>query len=401
MRFFSRPSWLNRSVVGFGLTSFFSDLSHEVATTLLPLLLRNLGAPAYAVGLIEGLADSLANFGRILGGWLSDRIGKRKNLALAGYFLTSISQGLFAFVSFWQQALWIRVIGWFGRGWRSPIRDALFHDSVEKEVSGRAFGFERMMDTLGAVIAPVLVFFFLNKVGFKNLFILTWIPGAIAIVSFAYLVKEKTVSNQQIFSLLHGFSRFQPQYKKFLLAVTMFGLGDFSHTLLIYWAGVVLTPVYGEAKAASTAIVLYAVHNIIYALVSYPMGHLGDKFGKIRVLGFGYGLACLMFLSLIFSQPTFVHLLVIFSLGGFYYGIQDALERAIAGDLLSCEIKGTGYGALASLNGIGDLLSSFIVGLLLSSGSSAIAFGYCAVMGTAGTILLSRCAEKDADKSIA
>lgn len=384
-----KTKWLTREVFGFGITSFFSDLSHEVATAVLPVFLASLGAPAYAVGLIEGAADGLAAAGKLLGGWVSDRWGKRKSLAFTGYLLTGLSQGFFAFVTWWPEALLARVTGWLGRGWRTPIRDALFHEAVPREASGRAFGFERMLDTLGAVLAPLIAFFFLSKIGYRNLFLLTWIPGVLAALCFFIFIKERAASPSKPFSLAEGIRSFSPDYRRFLWGVSLFGLGDFSHTLLIYWAGVLMAPVYGLAQASRLAILLYVFHNIVYALASYPMGWLGDRIGKLRVLQLGYLAACLMFLALAFAKGSFFLLAVIFLSGGFFMAIEDALERAIAGDLLTPALKGTGYGLLASLNGVGDLFSSFIVGLLLSLGSPALAFGYCLVLGLAGTFLIS------------
>ena len=385
-----KTRWLNREVFGFGLTSFFSDLSHEVATSVLPVFLASLGAPPYAVGLIEGLADGMANAGKLLGGWLSDRLGMRKPLALAGYILNGLAQGLYAFVTAWPQALLVRAAGWAGRGWRAPIRDALFHDAVTKETSGRAFGFERTMDTLGAVIAPLCAFFFVLKIGFRHLFLLTWIPALLAVVCFWTMVRDRKKVVIQRFSLTQGIGAFTPQYRRFLLAVTLFGLADFSHTLLIYWAGVLLTPVHGLAKASSLAILLYVLHNVVYAGASYPMGYWADKVGKYRVLTLGYMIACAMFLCLAFAKASVGFLAVVFALGGLAMAVEDALERALAGDLLRPEIKGTGYGVLASLNGMGDMLSSFIVGVLLSVGSPVLAFGYCLIVGASGATMMLR-----------
>ncbi|MBI1884684.1 MAG: MFS transporter [Chlamydiae bacterium] len=392
-------SWFTREIFGFGLTSFFSDLAHEVATTLLPVFLASLGAPPYAVGLVEGVADGLANVGKLLGGWLSDRFQKRKSFALAGYVLTGLTQGLFGLVTFWPQALFARSIGWLGRGWRGPIRDALFHESICKEVSGRAFGFERAMDTLGAVIAPMAVFFLVSEIGYRPLFLCTWIPGGLAVLCFAFFIKEKPHPLKSSFSLFKGIKSFSPRYRKFLLAVTCFGLADFSHTILIFWAGRSMTRFYGVEEASQRAILLYVFHNIVYAAASYPMGYWGDKIGKFRVLALGYGLACIMFLGLFFAGGNFKALFFVFVIGGLYVAIQDTLERAIAGDLTPKEIKGTAYGVLASLNGVGDFLSSLMVGILLSCNIPQLAFGYCFLLALFGMMLVLRLADGENHKS--
>ncbi len=382
--------WLTTEVFGFGLTSFFSDLAHEVATTLMPVFLASMGAPAYAVGLMEGLADGLANAGKLFGGWISDRIGKRKSLALAGYALTGVCQGLYCLVTAWPQALAVRAAGWAGRGLRSPIRDALFHDAVGNDVSGRAFGFERAMDTMGAVLAPLAAYFFVSKIGMRQLFAWTWIPAGLAVLCFFLLVRERKPVSARSFSLWGGMRSFSPEYKRFLVAVTLFGLGDFSHTILIFWAGLLLAPIYGMAKAGSFAILLYVLHNAVYAAASYPVGRFADRVGKYKVLAAGYLVMCAMFVALIFARGNLGVLALIFALGGLGMAVEDTLERAVAGDLLPSHIKGTGYGVLATLNGCGDVLSSILVGVLLSWGSVGIAFGSCAVVGAAGAILMMR-----------
>lgn len=391
----SKESWLNREVTGFGLTSLFSDMSHEVATTLLPLFLASIGAPPYSVGFVEGIADGLASLGKIIGGWVSDRTKERKVLAVAGYAVMAVAQGMFGFCVNWTQVLAVRSAGWFGRGWRSPIQNALFHDAVTVETSGRAFGFERTMDTLGAVIAPAAVFFLLPVIGYRDLFFLTWIPGLIAVLCFQFLTKDHRTEHHDFNFSFHEALREMPKdFKKFLVAVTLFGLSDFSNALVIFWTGFLLKPEYGAVKASSLVILMYVFHNITNALAAYPAGWLADRIGKFRVLGFGYLLACLFYFLFIFADGNVFLLFALFGIRGVFLAIIHTLERAIAGDLLTSSIKGTGYGLLASMNGIGDFCSSILVGFLFTTKSSVGSFGYCFLMAAAGTFFLMRITPK-------
>ena len=157
------PYWLNRNVIGMGVTSFLSDASHEMATVVLPGFLAVIGAPPSALGIIEGVSDAVSSFVKLWGGWVSDRFGYRKWLATTGYFLTGISKSVFAFAMSWHLVFVGRVVGWFGRGFRGPIRDAILADSVEPVVRGKAFGFHRAMDSVGACIGPLLAIWFLTN----------------------------------------------------------------------------------------------------------------------------------------------------------------------------------------------------------------------------------------------
>ncbi|MEM3459476.1 MAG: MFS transporter [Candidatus Bathyarchaeia archaeon] len=184
--------WLNRNVAAMGFTSLFSDASHEMATSILAQFLTiELHGSAEILGLIEGLADFSSSFIKTYSGWLSDKLGKRKPLATLGYTLTGIFISLFAFAFNFLQVLFYRTVGWIGRGIREPPRDALLADSVEPESYGHAFGFHRMMDTLGAIIGPSIAFILLLIIGFRNVFLVAFLPGILAILVFALFTREK------------------------------------------------------------------------------------------------------------------------------------------------------------------------------------------------------------------
>ncbi len=360
--------WLNRNVLGMSLTSFFSDFGHEMATAVLPMFLATLGARAAALGTIEGVADAVASFVKLGGGWYSDRVGRRKPLVTLGYFLTGVAKASFALATAWPHLLWGRIVGWFGRGLRSPLRDAMLVESVTPAAYGRAFGFHRTADTLGAVVGPLLAFALVGWLTYRQIFWLTLIPGLLSVVAMVGLVKEPLRPRPAPVRLDLALAGLPAPFMRFLVGVGIFGVGDFAHTFLTLRASEVLAPVLGEAPAAQAAILLYTLHNVVYAGISYPIGSLADRVGKRGLLAMGYFCSAIMATAAILAPPRVGPLLAVFVLGGVVLGIQDALEGAIAADLLPERLRGTGYGLLSTVNGIGDLISSVVVGLLWAVG---------------------------------
>jgi MFS family permease len=385
----SPARWLNRNVVGIGTTSLFSDLSHETATTILPVFLSSIGAPPAALGIIEGVADAISSFAKMGSGYLSDKSGIRKPIAVAGYLLTALATASFGLAQRWIHILIGRTLGWFGRGIRNPIRDAILTESTVPEAYGKTFGFERALDTAGAILGPLAALWLITFLSYRQVFLLTLAPGMIAVLVFAFIVRAKFRAANPDLTFRASLKNLPPRFKLFLVAVGVFGMGDFAHTLLILRATQVLTPV-NHLDASELAISLYVVHNVVYAVGSYPLGALGDKIGKKVVLVGGYFIGAMMSMGLIFHTSSYAYLAILFVLGGFYVAVQDALERAIAADLLPGELRGTGYGTLATVNGIGDFVSSTLVGILWTAVSPAAGFGFSAVLMLAGAFLLFR-----------
>lgn len=193
----AKPRWLNRSVLGIGTASFFSDVGHEMATTAMPVLLASLGANSAILGLIEGLADGLSSLAKLLSGVYSDRLRHRKPLAVTGYFVTAAAMASFAFAAQWWHVLAGRLAGWIGRGIRSPVRAVLLAEATVPGTYGRAFGFERAMDSAGAVIGPALSLVIVT-------FLLTLVPGLIAAGLIAFVVREKPHVPELQHGLWHG-----------------------------------------------------------------------------------------------------------------------------------------------------------------------------------------------------
>jgi MFS family permease len=370
-----------------GLTSFFSDFGHEMATSILPAFIISLGGSAALLGLIEGLADASTSGMKIFSGWYSDHIGRRKPLASIGYFITAIGVGSLALAISWPFVLLSRVVAWIGRGMREPPRDALLVDSTKPEYYGRAFGFHRSMDTLGAVAGPALAIFLIKTIELRSIFLIALIPSMLAFLTISVLVKEKRRKSERS-SFTLSVKNLPHDFRFFLVAVGIFGLGNFADSLLILRATDLLSPAMGAVVAGSLAIVLYTIHNVFYAALSFPIGILADRFGKKTLLALGYFLTGVAAIGFIFNIGSLVYLGIFFVLAGIAIAITDALERTVAADMLPENLRGTGYGALATVNGVGDFASSTIVGFLWTAISPLAGFGYSAVLTISGAGLL-------------
>lgn len=385
------PQWFNSNVVGLAVNRFLSDFGHEAGTAILPLFLTAIGAPALALGVIEGVSDGLSSGAKLFAGWLGDRVTHRRPWAAAGYLLTGVTTGLYGLFSSWPWVLVVRAIGWAGRGLRSPLHDALLADSVPRSAHGRAFGFDEAADTAGAIAGPLAALAILSLAplwrdqlkSFAIIFWLAAIPGVLAALSIIVLVKEPDHPKLRDTTFMSSLRLLPASYWRYLTGVFIFGCGDFSHTLLIMYAAQSLTPHFGQS-AGAIAIQFYALHNLLYAVGAYPAGALADKFGKGRFLIAAYALAALMNLLLMLAAPSVATLLLVFILAGAGYALQQALERAIAADFAPGEVRSTGFGVLAAANGIGDLLSSAIVGTLWTAFSPAVGFAYALIMTLAG-----------------
>jgi MFS family permease len=270
------------------------------------------------------------------------------------------------------------------RAWRAnPVRKTLLAAAVTRETYGRAFGFERMLDTLGAIVGPATALWLLGIFDddYPSLFALTLVPGLLAVFVIVFLVAEKQRTPVPHISFGERLQILPVSYRRFLLAVGLFGAGDFAHTLLILLATQKLITVFGATKAASIAVAFYVLHNIFYAAFAFVAGWLADRFRKNFVLAAGYALAAVMAI-LIVALPAGVWMLgVVFVLGGIYLGIEETLEDSLCAELVDEAHHGMAFGVLATVNGIGDFLSM---------AGTAVAFGFSAALFTAGAVLVAR-----------
>ena len=398
--------WLNRSIFGAGLTSALGDFGYETASVILPGLLAALGIPAVALGAIEGLADAASSLTKPIAGYIADRVGQRKALVCLGYGLTPFGQALMALAVGWPLILLGRMLGWFGRGLRGPLRDAIVAESITPQTRGRAFGFHRAADSLGAVVGPALGVALLAALqavmpahaarAYRWVLWLTLIPGALSVASFALLVRDDRSIANPAAPFWRSIRELPSRFRRYLAAVGLFGAGDFAHTLLILAATQLLRERFGLARAAEVAGLLYVLRNVVQTLSSYPLGALADHAGPRRVLVWGYalGVATAVLTAIAFrveSGALRLELLVaVFVLAGAYVATEDAIEAVITPNLVPEQLHNIGYGVLGAANGVGDLISSVLVGVLWTAVSAPAAFLTAAVIMLCGTVLMAR-----------
>jgi len=387
----SARGWLNRTVLGVGLTSLFSDWSHETATAVLPAFLAAIGAGPAWLGVIEGLADGLSSFAKLAAGHFTDRLKHRKPLAVFGYAFTALATASFGLATHPLEVLGGRAAAWLGRGVRSPAKKALLAGDVPPGAYGRAFGLERLMDTLGAILGPLCALWLLKATdhAYRKIFFWTLLPGSVAVACFWLLVRERPIAAKERKTFLRGLQTLPTSFRRFLIAVGTFGAGDFSHTLLILYATRMLAAEHGLARAASLAVVLYTIHNAFYAGSAYLSGWLSDQVrNRHVVLAAGYGLAAITALLLSVGSRSLLLLGVIFVLAGLYIGTEEALEDSVTAQMISSEQHGMAFGTLAAVNAVGDFLSSLVVGSLWSAFGVGAAFSFSAVLFAAGALLV-------------
>jgi MFS family permease len=395
-------SWLNRTVAGAGLTSALGDFCYETTTVILPGFLAVLGIPAAVLGIIEGIADAVSSFTKMVAGYIADRLGHRKLLVLIGYALTPLGQVFIALAAAWPLLLLGRIVSWFGKGLRGPLRDAIVIQAVSPATRGRAFGFHRAMDTVGAVLGPLLGVALLGWAqdlhwtdaagAFRLVLWLGVIPGVLAVLSFLLLVRDPQHSPNPALRLVSAIRGLPASFRRYLGAVGLFGVGDFSHSLLILAATQLLTASMGVVHAAQVAGLLYVLRNVVQVLLSYPVGMLADRYGSRRVLVAGYVLgattAALTGIAFVLHMGQLAMLVAVFVAAGLYVAVQEALESTVTAEVVSGEVLTIGIGALGTVNGTAKLVSSATVGWLWTMVSPAAGFGMAALLMAAGTIAL-------------
>ncbi len=374
---------LGRNVFFAGIVSFFMDVSSEMVYPLVPLFLSSvIGVNKSVIGLIEGVAESTASLLRVFSGWLSDRIGRRKGLMGAGYAISTLSRPLIALASAWQHVLAARFIDRLGKGVRTSPRDAIIAESAEPGFMGRAFGYHRSMDTLGAVVGPALAFVLLNvfNENFRAVFWLSMIPGAIAVLVIAFFIKEKraaasTAHEAPKLTLV----RFDWRFKSFVAITTLFALGNSSDAFLILRS---------QQLGISTVMVpvVYLTFNLVYSLSAIPAGIAADRFGKKRVVLAGFVLfAAIYYGFAVADSPGAAWGL--FCLYGVFMGLTEGVQKAFLTTVIPPEFKATAFGVYNTAIGVALLPASLIGGWMWDHVSPSATFYYGAVTAAVSSVL--------------
>ncbi len=371
-----------RNVFFTGLVSFFMDVSSEMIYPLVPLFLANvLGVNKTMIGLIEGIAESTASLLKVFSGWLSDRIGQRKSLMLAGYAISTLSRPIIALAGVWQQVLASRFVDRVGKGVRTAPRDAIIAESSETTHLARAFSFHRSMDTMGAVVGPALALILLqlNRNNYQMVFWLSMIPGAIAVVIIVAFIKEKKRSAvasgvSPRFTLKH----FDAKVRFFILIVALFALGNSSDAFLILRAEQLgIRPVMIPA--------VYLLFNLIYSLSAIPAGMAADRYGKKRIILLGFILFAALYYGFAVAKSATV-IWLLFSFYGVFMGLTEGIQKAFLSTLIPAEFKATAFGVYASAVGFATLPASLIGGMLWDWVSPAATFYFGAATAILSTI---------------
>jgi MFS family permease len=376
-------------VVGIGIADLAADANYEMVFAVLPLFITvGLGAPAFAVGLVEGIGDGSSAVVKLWSGWYSDRISWRKQMAVGGYGATVAGLGLLVAVTSWPQVIVARSLAWMGRGLRQPIRSAMLAGSVDGKDLGKAFGLHEALDTGGALIGPAVAFVLLSTgLGFRAIFWVALIPGALCVALFALVTRDPRRERPNPVSLRVPMP---PGFWRLMTPVAIFGVGNFATAFFTLRAMQLVQPELSHSAALAAAVGFYLAHNAVGAAVSFPAGWLADKVGKAPVLASAY---------LTFAAACVVGVLghgwLALALMALLVGAQNPVVSAVEGSLTSSLVEerrlGTAFGFLNGINGAADLVSSVTTGALWTFLSPAAAFGFGAVLcAVAGAVLWFR-----------
>lgn len=381
---------LPRNVWAATATSFLTDVSSEMLLTLLPLFLANvLGTPTALIGLIEGIAETTSSLLKLASGWLSDRLSSRKWLAVAGYGISAVSKPFLYFASTWGGVLLVRFADRVGKGIRTSPRDALIADSIQPEHRGLAFGLHRAGDTAGAVLGLTLALIVvlatqaesvaLTRETFQTLVIVSTIPALLAVavlIGYASDVRSEKKASALRLSL----AGFNSDFKYFLLVIAVFTLGNSADAFLVLRA-----QERGLSVVGITAMLI--TFNLVYAVLSGPLGAWSDKVGRRRLIVGGwlaYGLIYLGFAG----ANTGWQIWLVYALYGIYYAAVEGTAKAFVADLVPSEKRGTAYGLYNAVVGLMALPASLLAGILWQVFGPAAPFLSGAVLALIAVVML-------------
>lgn len=372
---------LENNVFFTGLTSFLSDTSTKMVYSIMPLFLLSIGASKTTISLIEGIAESTASLIKVISGTWSDKIKANKPFMLIGYGLTAIITPLYFFARIPLHILSLRFIERIGKGLRAAPRDSLISASISKNETGKSFGFHKAMDNSGAIIGPliafILIYFF--QFSYRTIFIIATIPAFLGVFSIIIFIKEKHPTTQTASTKI-SFKQLPKKYYWFLAIIFIFTLGNSTDALLI-----IKTTETGINKALIP--IIYMMINIVSVLFAIPIGKLSDKIGREKLIIPGFMLYSLVYFLFGFFNDIRVFI-PLFLLYGLYSALSDGSQKSMISDLISKDLKGTGFGIYHAVIGITLLPASLIAGLLYDKVNSSAPFYFGAIMALIASCLL-------------
>ncbi len=381
----SKPVGL-RNVTALGLVSFFTDFSTEMVLGILPIfIVTNLGASRSALGAIEGSAELISYAFRMVSGSLSDKVRKRKIFILAGYGLSTVSKPFFALSTGWLDAFLVRASDRIGKGLRTAPRDALIADSVYESSSGKAFGLHRTIDQMGAIAGPLAAFGLLQVVDIRGIFLVSLIPGAVAVIILIFFVKEvavkKFANTTTIFSNIGRVIKSNRPFVILLLIAGMFNLGAYNFSFVLLRASDL-----GVQKDFIP--IVFAIINVAHTVSGIPSGMLADRIGKEKVLILGYTIFAISSVFMIVLTGNSIYAYIIASVFGLYIGISETVQRAVVPRYVSSELRGTAFGVYNLVLGISFFVSNIIFGHLWDIYNLNIAILYSLVFASTAIIAM-------------
>ncbi|MCC7206762.1 MAG: MFS transporter [Anaerolineae bacterium] len=380
------------------LTSFLTDISSEMIFNLLPLFLANvLGVKTSVIGLIEGVAETTSSLLKGYSGWLSDKLRARKGLTVVGYSLSALSKPFLYFATAWSGVLAVRFADRVGKGIRTAPRDALIADSIPESKRGMAFGIHRAGDTLGAmtgmIIALVVVLAMqsnavsIARETFQTLVLISIIPAVLAVAALVVLARD-VPAKRSADVVQHRLSDLGPHFRRFLLIVVLFTLGNSADAFLVLRA---------QERGLSVAGVLgmLITFNLVYALLSGPLGALSDRVGRRRLIIGGWLAYALIYLGFAAAAEAW-HIWALYGLYGVYYAAVEGTAKAMVADIVPAQQRGTAYGYYNAAIGLSALPASLLAGVLWQGVGSWAGFGPAApflvgsLLALAAAALLAR-----------
>lgn len=376
-----------RNIIFLGLVSCFADISSEMVYPIIPLYLTAvLGATPALVGVIEGIAESIASLLKVFSGYISDRFQKKKAIAFTGYATGVIYKLALVFSSSWLGILTARVIDRFGKGIRTAPRDVMVAESSDKASMGKSFGIHKMLDMAGSAAGILLAYILLTTMGegsYKTIFIVSVVPVLIALFLFLFIheKKEKREKVEREY-FWKNIKSLDGRLKLYLAVTFLFTLGNSSNSFLLLRA-------YDIGFSSSTAILLYFIYNVTASLLAVPCGKLSDKVGRKKLLVAGYITFSMVYFGFAFCTGKIL-LVLIFIIYGVYTAMTAGVERAFISEIAPKELKGTMLGLHSTFVGIALLPASIIAGLLWNGIGAFAPFVYGGVMSLFAAVILAK-----------